>query len=150
MLRKKIGYRSLIVSDDLEMGGVLKAAPIEQAAVQHIRAGGDLCLICHHEEYARRSYEALVKTATEDARFARRVQESARRVLAFKKRSAELKRRGTLPGPTKVDKLPRQLWEFAEQVRLAGLKRSAGVSPATRTTVAPRCNSVQRRSRKDA
>jgi len=38
-LRKKIGYRGLVVSDDLEMGGVLQAAPIEQAAVEHIRAG---------------------------------------------------------------------------------------------------------------
>ena len=42
VLRKKIGYRGLVVSDDLEMGGVLKAAPIEQAAVEYVRAGGDL------------------------------------------------------------------------------------------------------------
>src|SRR5712691_10456531 len=27
VLRKKIGYRGLVVSDDLEMGGVLRAAP---------------------------------------------------------------------------------------------------------------------------
>ncbi len=38
---RKSATAGLIVSDDLEMGGVLKAAPIEQAAVQHIRAGGD-------------------------------------------------------------------------------------------------------------
>src|SRR6202043_1725234 len=44
ILRKKIGYRGLICSDDLEMGGVLAAAPIEQATVGHIRAGGDLAL----------------------------------------------------------------------------------------------------------
>ena len=30
ILRKKIGYRGLVCSDDLEMGGVLAAAPIEQ------------------------------------------------------------------------------------------------------------------------
>src|SRR5262249_5196971 len=36
VLRKKIGYRGLVVSDDLEMGGVLKAAPIEEAALSHI------------------------------------------------------------------------------------------------------------------
>src|SRR6266478_3868325 len=63
ILRKKIGYRGLICSDDLEMGGVLKAAPIEQAAIGHICAGGDLCLICHIEEYVARSYEELMKTA---------------------------------------------------------------------------------------
>ena len=50
-LRKKIGYRGLVVSDDLEMGGVLKAASIGQAAVGHIRAGGDLCLVCHVAEH---------------------------------------------------------------------------------------------------
>jgi len=121
LLRKRIGYRGLIVSDDLEMGGVLKAAPIEQAAVQHIRAGGDLCLICHHEEYVRRSYETLVTVAERDRRFARRVEESARRVMAFKKKRAELKRRASPPGPAKAEKLSRRLWEFAEQVRLAGL-----------------------------
>ena len=50
ILRKRIGYRNLIVSDDLEMGGVLSAAPVGPAAVEFIRAGGDLCLICHRED----------------------------------------------------------------------------------------------------
>ncbi len=119
ILRRKIGYRGLIVSDDLEMGGVLKAAPIEEAAVEHIRAGGDLCLICHEEDLVTRSYEALLAESERDGRFARRVQESAARVLAFKKKSAELKRRMATPGPKKVQQLSRQLWEFSEQVRFA-------------------------------
>jgi beta-N-acetylhexosaminidase len=126
ILRNKIGYRGLIVSDDLEMGGVLKAAPIEQAAVEHIRAGGDLCLICHHEEYSRRSYEALIKTAEKDRRLALRVQESVARVLAFKNKSAELKRHTATPAAAKTEKLSRQLWEFAEQVRLEKIERQAG------------------------
>lgn len=125
VLRRKIGYRGLIVSDDLEMGGVLKAAPIEQAAVQHIRAGGDLCLICHHEEYVRRSYEELVKTGERDSTFSRRVQESTARILAFKKKSPALNRRGALPSSAKVQKLARQLWEFSEQVRLEKIERQA-------------------------
>ncbi len=123
VLRKKIGYRGLIASDDLEMGGVLKAAPIEQAAVEHIRAGGDLCLICHIEEYVMRSYEELIETAEREPRFARRVRESAERVLAFKKRSPALKRLASVPNPAKLARLSRQLWEFGEEVRLAALKQ---------------------------
>src|SRR5690349_22408960 len=42
VLRKKVGYRGLIASDDLEMGGVLAAAPIERATVEFVRAGGDV------------------------------------------------------------------------------------------------------------
>jgi beta-N-acetylhexosaminidase len=123
ILRRKIGYRGLVVSDDLEMGGVLKAAPIEQAAVQHIRAGGDLCLICHVEEYITRSYDALVQETERDGKFARRVKESVARVLACKRKSKELRRAAPVPTAAKLEKLSRQLWEFSEQVRLAAIKR---------------------------
>jgi len=123
ILRKKIGYRGLVVSDDLEMGGVLKAAPIERAAVEHIRAGGDLCLICHFEENILRSHEALVKEAERGAKFARRARESVARVLAFKKQSKDMRRTGAAPSPAKIAKLSRQLWEFSEQVRLATINR---------------------------
>jgi beta-N-acetylhexosaminidase len=121
ILRKRVGYRNLIVSDDLEMGGVLSAAPVKQAAVEHIRAGGDLCLICHREDYIAQSYEELMKTIERDPKFAKRAAESARRVLAFKKRSAKILRRNAAPSSSTVEKLSRQLWEFGEQVRLEAL-----------------------------
>ena len=121
VLRKKIGYRGLIASDDLEMGGVLAAAPIEQAAVQHIRAGGDLCLVCHKEEFVTRAYEELTLTAEKDRRFAARVADSSRRVLAFKKKTTMLGRWAKAPLPMVVERLSRQLWEFGEQVRLGAL-----------------------------
>src|SRR4029077_20622578 len=110
ILRKKIGYRGLIASDDLEMGGVLAAAPIEKAAVQHIRAGGDVCLICHQEEFVVRAYEELTSKSEKDRSFARRVAEAARRVLAFKKKSKRLGRWGKAPTPEIVDRLSRRLW----------------------------------------
>src|SRR5580700_721930 len=92
ILRKKIGYRGLVCSDDLEMGGVLAAASIEQAAIEqamigHIRAGGDLGLICHQEDFVLRAHEALIREAERDRKFARRLRESAGRVLAFKKKA---------------------------------------------------------------
>src|SRR5579859_7431473 len=59
-LKKKIGYKGLILSDDLEMGGILKFLPVEAAAVAAIRAGSDLIEICHSAELILRSYEALV------------------------------------------------------------------------------------------
>src|SRR5712692_1612368 len=126
ILRKKIGYRGLICSDDLEMGGVLAAAPIEQAIEQvtigHIRAGGDLGLICHQEDFILRAHEALIREAERDAQFARRVRESTRRVLAFKKKLA--RRRAPAPTSARVEKLTRQLWEFGEEIRLATFART--------------------------
>jgi beta-N-acetylhexosaminidase len=125
ILRKRIGYRNLIASDDLEMGGVLSAAPIGEAAVEFIRAGGDLCLIGHREDYIVQAYEALIKTAEQDSKFAQRVAESTRRVLALKKKSAKTLRRVKAPSGAMVSKLSRRLWEFSEQVRLAPFSRRA-------------------------
>jgi beta-N-acetylhexosaminidase len=126
ILRKKIGYRNLIVSDDLEMGAVLSAAPIGEAAVEFVRAGGDLCLICHREDSILQAYEALVKTSERDSKFSRLVAEAARRVFAFKKKPAGRSARTTrLPSGAMVEKLTRRLWEFGEQVRLEPFSRQA-------------------------
>jgi len=133
ILRKKIGYRGLVCSDDLEMGGVLSAASIEQAAIEqvmigHIRAGGDLGLICHQEDFILRAHEALIGEAERDGRFARRAGESVGRVLAFKKKAFHRKSaaRGRTPAPTsaRVEKLTRQLWELGEEIRLATFART--------------------------
>jgi beta-N-acetylhexosaminidase len=130
ILRKKIGYAGLIVSDDMEMGSVQDFASIEQSVVQHIRAGGDIALVCHKEETVARAYEALIHEAERDPNFARRAQESARRILAFKKRwmksdkTAAIRRHAPALNPARVEKLARQLWEFGEEIRMATLART--------------------------
>ncbi len=121
VLRKKIGYRGLIISDDLEMGGVQAAAPIEEAAVETIRAGADIYLICHNEEYITRSYEAVLERAERDRKFRKRVVDSAKRVQTQKRKllAAIRWKPPAAPDPAKLERLSRQLWEFSEQVRLA-------------------------------
>lgn len=68
-LRKKIEYKGIVLSDDLEMGGILKFLPVEQAAVEAIRAGSDLIEICHSAELILRSYEALISEAERSSAF---------------------------------------------------------------------------------
>ncbi|HEV2467803.1 MAG TPA: beta-N-acetylhexosaminidase [Candidatus Sulfotelmatobacter sp.] len=121
VLKKKIGYKNLIVSDDLEMGGVLSAASVGDAAVEFVRAGGDLCLVCHREGRVVQAFEALTRAADTDKQFARRTAELARRIAGFQKKF--VKRAGRTPSEAAVEKLTRRLWEFSEQVRLEILKR---------------------------
>jgi beta-N-acetylhexosaminidase len=125
ILRKRIGYRNLVVSDDLEMGGVLSAAPMAEAAVGFVRAGGDLCLICHREDSIVQAHEGLIRTAERDPKFARRLAETARRVIAFKKQCASILTRTKIPSGAAVEKLSRRLWEFGERVRLEPFSRRA-------------------------
>src|SRR5581483_4577077 len=71
ILHQKVGYRGLVISDDLEMGGVQKAALIEDATIQTLLAGADIFLVCHNEEYVWRSYEKVLTTAEKDKKFAK-------------------------------------------------------------------------------
>lgn len=118
ILRRKIGYKGLVISDDLEMGGVQKATSIEDAAVQTLLAGADIFLVCHNEEYVWRCYEKVLTTAEKDKSFAKLVGERANRVLAMKKKVKELRWKPKPPTQKTVDKLRRAVWEFSEEIRL--------------------------------
>jgi beta-N-acetylhexosaminidase len=71
VLRKRIGYRGIVFSDDLEMGGILKFMPIEEAAVAAIRAGMDLLEVCHTPEMILRAHEALIAEGERSAVFSK-------------------------------------------------------------------------------
>jgi beta-N-acetylhexosaminidase len=116
VLRKKIGYKGLIISDDLEMGGVLSTGDIEDVAVETLRAGADMFLVCHNQELVWRGYEAVLRTAERDSKFAAQVAKAAQRVLAFKKRSAELRGFAAEPKAKIVDNLKKIATDFSRIV----------------------------------
>jgi beta-N-acetylhexosaminidase len=122
ILRQKIGYRGLVVSDDLDMGGVLNSASIEEAAIETLRAGSDMFLVCQKEEHVWRAYEAVFKRAEGDRTFARLVALKAKRVARFKAKSSVLHARmSPAPTPSKVNLLRRKVWEFTEELRANSL-----------------------------
>lgn len=115
VLRAKIGYRGLIFSDDMEMGGILKVLPMEEAAVAAIRAGMDTLEICHSPELILRGYEALLAEAERSTTFRnvllRRAQEAARK-------RARMGGRGTRRAltATQLDALRTRILRFREKV----------------------------------
>ena len=78
VLRRRIGYRGLVFSDDLEMGGILECMPIEEAAVAALRAGMDLIEICHSPELILRAFEALIAESERSASFRKLIEARAR------------------------------------------------------------------------
>ena len=44
-----------MLTDDLTMGAIASQYPLEEAAVQAVRAGADLVMVCHGPETIRRS-----------------------------------------------------------------------------------------------
>jgi beta-N-acetylhexosaminidase len=116
VLRKKIGFKGLIISDDLEMGGVLSTGEIEDVAVETLRAGADMFLVCHNQDLVWRGFEAVVRAAERDSKFAAQVAAAAKRVLAFKKRSPELRGFAAEPKVKIVNNLKKIVTDFAQVV----------------------------------
>ncbi len=84
LLRGELGYRGLIVSDDLEMKAIADHYGVEDAVVRGLLAGCDAFLLCHQADLQRRAHAALLAAAERDARVRTRVLESAARHAALK------------------------------------------------------------------
>jgi beta-N-acetylhexosaminidase len=129
VLRKRIGYRGIILSDDLEMGGILKFMPVDEAAITAIRAGSDLLEICHSAELILRSYEALIAEAERSATF--------RSLLTSRARLVERKRARLYAGGSsrpltvkQFETLRTQIQQFSEKIKAASVAADA-VDPRT-------------------
>lgn len=77
VLRRKIGYKGLIISDDMEMGGILSQRTIEDASVEAIAAGIDILEICNNPALTIQAFEALLSEAEYSPSFRQRVQLAA-------------------------------------------------------------------------
>jgi beta-N-acetylhexosaminidase len=62
LLRRRLGFEGLVLSDDLEMGAVARTWGVAGAAVRFLGAGGDLALICR-DETARAEAAAAIEVA---------------------------------------------------------------------------------------
>jgi beta-glucosidase-like glycosyl hydrolase len=61
LLRERLGFPGLLVSDDLLMRGIADATPPGEAAVRFLEAGGDCVLICDDEAAQRQAIQAVAE-----------------------------------------------------------------------------------------
>ncbi len=61
ILRRRLGFGGLIISDDLEMGAIKNNYSIEEAIGNCLSAGCDLLTICKNIEHQKRAYKAICK-----------------------------------------------------------------------------------------
>jgi beta-N-acetylhexosaminidase len=79
-LRDAIGFRGMLVSDDLEMQAVAARWSIEDAAVSAVAAGCDALLVCFSQEKQERAVDALTREAERSPAFRARCEEARFRV----------------------------------------------------------------------
>ncbi|GIM94014.1 beta-glucosidase [Paractinoplanes toevensis] len=89
LLRQRLGYQGLIMSDDLGAAVALGSVPAGQRAVRFVAAGGDLVLTIRPSDAAPMA-AALIERAAGDPPFRARLTDAARHVLAAKDRAGLL------------------------------------------------------------
>ena len=89
MLRRRLGFAGLVVSDDLEMHAVARTWGTAVAAVRFLEAGGDLVLVCR-DAGARREAAAAIEAAVAEGRVS---------LGSAASRRAALRRLRTKPAP---------------------------------------------------
>jgi beta-N-acetylhexosaminidase len=126
VLGQKIGFDGLVVSDDMEMGGILGHCGMAEAAVLAVAAGTHLVEICRDPSLIFGAYEGLLREAERSAAFARRLRAAAARVRSF--RSARLRRdplRAAPPSPASLRRLGDDIRRFSERVERRNGKATA-------------------------
>lgn len=84
LLKDKVGFTGLAITDDLEMGAIAKHYRFEEIGVMAINAGADLALVCHEPENIEAIYQGLLKAYKEGRLSKDRVDDCLRRILRAK------------------------------------------------------------------
>ncbi len=80
LLRNELGFKGLVITDDLEMGAITESYGIAQAALKSFLAGADQLLICHTLEQQKLAAETLLKAVETDSLASFRFEESLQRI----------------------------------------------------------------------
>ena len=83
LLRGRLGFRGVVVTDSMEAQASLATGAVEDASERAVRAGADLLLLTGRGSFAP-VHEHLLALARRSPSFRARVRESAARVLALK------------------------------------------------------------------
>jgi beta-N-acetylhexosaminidase len=84
LLRHELGYKHLVVTDDLEMGAIARLYEIEDAVLRAFEAGQDMFLICSRPDTIRRGYNALLRAARDGLIKQERINHSLGKIADFK------------------------------------------------------------------
>ncbi|RMF23497.1 MAG: beta-N-acetylhexosaminidase [Deltaproteobacteria bacterium] len=101
ILRGRLGYRGVVVSDDLDMKAITAERSVGEAAVEAIDAGSDLVLVCQSEQSVTEARGAIAEAIAEGRLPRATVEAAARRRAKLASRIRKL-RRAAPPDPSVI------------------------------------------------
>jgi len=86
LLRDRLGFDGIVITDDLEMGAIIKNYGIGYACKMAIEAGADMLAICADEGRIREGYDAVLSAARSGEVSEESLNKSLLRITALKER----------------------------------------------------------------
>jgi len=84
LLREKLGYTGIVITDDLEMGAVNKYFTPREMGYKALKAGADILLVCHTLETQEELFNGVVEAVQNHKLSEARIDEAVKRVLTYK------------------------------------------------------------------
>lgn len=84
LLRNELGYKGIIITDDMEMGAVANHNDFRSIGVKAIKAGADIVLVCHEYQHQQEVYLGLLDAVNSGEISQERIDESVKRIIKVK------------------------------------------------------------------
>lgn len=84
LLRGELGYKGIIITDDMEMGAVANHNDFRSIGVDSVKAGADIVLICHEYEHEQDIYMGILDAVKAGEISQERIDESVKRIVKMK------------------------------------------------------------------
>jgi beta-N-acetylhexosaminidase len=86
MLREKLNFKGVVITDDMTMGAITENYELAAAAVQSVKAGSDIILVAHKYENATAAMKFLKAAVQSGEITEQRIEQSVYRILTLKKK----------------------------------------------------------------
>ncbi|HET7657404.1 MAG TPA: beta-N-acetylhexosaminidase, partial [Bacillales bacterium] len=86
MLREKLGFNGVVVTDDLTMAAIENHYDVTKAAIQSVKAGADIVMIAFKEDQQASVFHALKKAVQDGEIPISRINESVSRIIRLKEK----------------------------------------------------------------
>lgn len=84
LLRYELGYKGIIITDDMEMGAVANHNDFRSIGVNAVKAGADIVLVCHEYQHQQEVYLGLLDAVNSGEISQERIDESVKRIIKVK------------------------------------------------------------------
>ena len=86
LLRDKLNYKGVVVSDDMTMGAIVENYSLEEATLRFIKSGGDIALICHGKDNPKKVIEYIKESVNTGILDEENIDEKVYRILNLKEK----------------------------------------------------------------